>query len=43
MPPQISFLESARSHQILEEREPFECIRYGKAFSAKSTIAHLVS
>lgn len=41
--PQISFLKAARSHQIVKAEEPFECIRCGKAFGAKSTIEHMVT
>ena len=41
--PQISFLETARSHQVVKAEEPFECVRCGKAFGAKSTIEHMVS
>lgn len=40
--PRLSFLEAARSHQVLKEEEPFECVRCGKAFGTKSTIEHMV-
>jgi len=41
--PRLSFLEAARSHQVVKEEEPFECIRCGKAFGTKSTIEHMVT
>lgn len=41
--PQISFLETARSHQVVKQEEPFECVRCGKPFGAKSTIERMAS
>ena len=40
--PRLSFLDTARSHQTVKEEEPFECIRCGKPFGAKSTIETMV-
>lgn len=40
--PRLSFLESARTHQLVKEEEPFECIRCGKPFGARSTIENMV-
>ncbi len=36
--PRLSFSEDARSHQVIKEEEPFECIRCGKPFAARSSI-----
>ena len=41
--PRLSFLDTARSHQVVKEEEPFECVRCGKAFGTKSTIEHMVA
>jgi len=40
--PRLSFLSESRSHQVLKEEEPFECIRCGKAFGAKSSIERMI-
>ena len=40
--PRLSFLEAARSHQVVKEEEPFECIRCGKPFGTKSSIENMV-
>jgi len=40
--PQLSFLSSAREAQVIKEEEPFECIRCGKAFGAKSSVEAMV-
>ncbi len=40
--PRLSFLTEARSHHIIKEEEPFECIRCGKAFGARSSIERMV-
>ncbi len=36
--PRLSFLDAARSHQVVKEEEPFHCIRCDKPFAAKSSI-----
>ena len=41
--PQISFLETARTFQVVKEEEPFECVRCGKPFGTKSTIEKMTS
>lgn len=40
--PRLSFLTESRSHHIIKEEEPFECIRCGKAFGARSAIERMV-
>ncbi len=40
--PRLSFLAESRSHAIIKEEEPFECIRCGKAFGARSSIERMV-
>ena len=40
--PRLSFLSSAREAQIIKEEDPFECIRCGKAFGAKSSVEAMV-
>lgn len=40
--PRLSFLTDSRSHQIIKEEGPFECIRCGKAFGARSSIEKMV-
>lgn len=40
--PRLSFLAESRSHRIVKEEEPFECIRCGKAFGARSSIERMV-
>ncbi len=40
--PRLSFLTDSRSHHIIKEEEPFECIRCGKAFGARSSIEKMV-
>jgi len=40
--PRLSFLTSAREAQIIKEEDPFECIRCGKAFGAKSSVEAMV-
>jgi len=40
--PRLSFLEAARSHQVIKQEEPFECISCGKPFGAKSTIETMI-
>jgi len=41
--PRLSFLDAARSHQVVKEEDPFECVRCGKEFGTKSTIEHMVT
>jgi ferredoxin len=41
--PQISFLEAARTYQVVKEEEPFECVRCSKPFGTKSTIEKMTS
>jgi ferredoxin len=36
--PQLSFLDTARTADIVKEEEPFECIRCAKPFGTKSTV-----
>jgi ferredoxin len=40
--PRLSFLETARSHQVVKEEEPFKCVRCGKPFGTKSSIENMV-
>ena len=40
--PRLSFLSAARQPQVIKEEDPFECIRCGKAFGAKSSIEAMV-
>lgn len=40
--PRLSFLEAARSYQVIKEEEPFECIRCGKPFGTRSTIENML-
>ncbi len=40
--PRLSFLEAARTPQVIKEEEPFECIRCGKPFGTKSTIETMI-
>jgi len=40
--PRLSFLDTARTHQMVKEEEPFECIRCGKPFGTKSTIETMI-
>ncbi|HEY4635528.1 MAG TPA: 4Fe-4S dicluster domain-containing protein [Rhodospirillales bacterium] len=40
--PRLSFLEAARSHQVVKEEEPFKCVRCGKPFGTKSSIENMV-
>ncbi len=40
--PRLSFIDAARTHQVIKQEEPFECIRCGKPFGAKSTIEIMV-
>ena len=40
--PRLSFLDAARSPQVIKEEEPFECIRCGKPFGTKSTIETMI-
>jgi len=40
--PRLSFLAASRSHQVVKEEEPFECIRCGKPFGTKSSIENMV-
>lgn len=39
--PRLSFLPSARAHQVIKEEEPFQCIRCGKPFGARSSIERI--
>ena len=41
--PRISFLASANEAIVIKEEEPFECIRCGKPFGAKSSIEKMVT
>ncbi len=41
--PRLSFLAEASEAQIIKEEEPFECIRCGKPFGAKSSIEKMVT
>jgi len=36
--PRLNFTDAARRAQVVKEEEPFECIRCGKPFAARSTI-----
>ena len=40
--PRVNFTAAAKSPRTLNEEEPFECIRCGKAFGARSTIERIV-
>ncbi len=40
--PRLSFLETARSHQVIKQEEPFKCVRCGKPFGTKSSIENMV-
>ena len=40
--PRLSFLDTARTHQMVKEEEPFECIRCGKPFGTKYTIETMI-
>jgi ferredoxin len=40
--PRLSFLDAARSYQVIKEEEPFECVSCGKPFGAKSTIETMI-
>ena len=40
--PRLSFADTARSHQVIKQEEPFECIRCGKPFGTKSTIETMI-
>jgi len=40
--PRLNFLASAGEARMLNEEDPFECIRCGKAFGAKSSIEAMV-
>ena len=40
--PRLSFLEAARSYQVINEEEPFECIRCGKPFGTRSSIETMI-
>jgi len=39
--PRLSFLPEARTHRIIKEEEPFQCIRCGKPFGARSSIERI--
>ena len=39
--PRLSFLPAARTHQVIKEEEPFQCIRCGKPFGARSSIERI--
>ena len=41
--PRLSFLDEAVEAKIIKEEEPFECIRCGKPFGAKSSIEKMVT
>jgi len=41
--PRLSFLAEAGEAQIIKEEEPFECIRCGKPFGAKSSVEKMVA
>ncbi|MGB0670405.1 MAG: 4Fe-4S binding protein, partial [Rhodospirillales bacterium] len=41
--PRLSFTDTARRHLTVKEEEPFECIRCGKPYGAKSSIEAMVS
>jgi ferredoxin len=41
--PRLSFLAEAGEAQIIKEEEPFECIRCGKPFGARSSIEKMVA
>ncbi len=40
--PRMSFLSSAREARVIKEEDPFECIRCGKPFGAKSSVEAMV-
>ena len=39
--PRLSFLPSARVHQVIKEEEPFCCVRCGKPFGTRSSIERI--
>ena len=39
--PRLSFLASARVHQVVKEEEPFHCIRCGKPFGTRASIERI--
>jgi ferredoxin len=39
--PRLSFLPAARAHQVIKEEEPFNCVRCGKPFGARSSIERI--
>jgi ferredoxin len=39
--PRLSFLPAARAHQVIKEEEPFQCVRCGKPFGARSSIERI--
>lgn len=39
--PRLAFLAAAKTHQMVKEEEPFQCIRCGKPFGTKSSIARI--
>ena len=40
--PRIDFGESTRAPRMLNEEEPFECVRCGKPFGVRSSVEHMV-
>lgn len=40
---QYNFLSSAFSPEVLNEQEPFDCIRCGKPFGTKASVEHILS
>ena len=40
--PQLNFLDTALTHQVVKAEKPFECIRCGKEFGTESTIERMI-
>ncbi|MDH5748624.1 MAG: 4Fe-4S ferredoxin, partial [Rhodospirillales bacterium] len=40
--PRLNFVDDIHPHRVIKEEEPFECIRCGKPFGARSTIETMV-
>jgi ferredoxin len=41
--PRLAFLAAAKTHQVVKEEEPFQCIRCGKPFGTKSSIERITA